>query len=143
VYQITTLSNNKIRKKTGFRRCTSMLCFISVITNGCIETMGTTGTTLSWFEEWFYFFERMYSRSTVWWSDFMDKYEKSGNQLRKIFNEKLMLLNNFRKKWPKFVSFDEDNSLRKRRWDQYYKGRRVIFWDNTNIDLVKCSNPEA
>jgi hypothetical protein len=74
------------------------------------------------------------------WCDFVERYDKSENSLLIIFNDKMRIVLESRKKWPMFATYNEDIKLQSRRWDQYYSNRRVIFWDNTNIDLVMPSD---
>jgi len=40
------------------------------------------------------------------------------------------------------VSLAEDALLRDAKWDVKYPDERVVFWDNTNIDLDQASNAE-
>jgi DDE superfamily endonuclease len=48
-----------------------------------------------------------------------------------------------RARWPKFVSFQDDVTYRKDfKWDAY-DGKRVVFFDNTNIPMRKPSDAEA
>jgi DDE superfamily endonuclease len=39
-------------------------------------------------------------------------------------------------RWPRFVSFAEDNKFHKQKWDDYYFGKRVIMWENTNVNIT-------
>ena len=41
-----------------------------------------------------------------------------------------------RKIWPRYASQEEDENLRKDKWEEKYEGKCVIFWDNTNVDMI-------
>ena len=40
-----------------------------------------------------------------------------------------------RDSWPRYVSYEEDSILRNDEWNQKYDGKRVIMWDDTNINF--------
>jgi len=46
-------------------------------------------------------------------------------------------------RWPRFASFEEDLALRGEKWKSKYNGRRVIFWDDTNIDAPDPQDAET
>ena len=62
--------------------------------------------------------------------------------LRKIFSNKLKLLQQCRLKWPKYLSFNEDLQLRGTRWDASYSDKRIIFCDNTDIPINTPADAE-
>jgi hypothetical protein len=72
-----------------------MLSYEILICNGCIETARKQQSPLTWFEEWLYFFEKLYSRGSVRCCDFAEQYQASEYQLRRIFNTKLKILLEF------------------------------------------------
>ena len=37
--------------------------------------------------------------------------------------------------WPRYALFEEDFSLMKEKWNEKYKGKRVVMWDNTKVNL--------
>ena len=100
-------------------------------------------TNLTWFEEWYYFFERLYGRTMNRWWDTIAKYQKSERCLRELFQTKLDIMLNCRENWPRYATYLEDSALRSHRWDSAYAGKRVVFWDNTNINLSKPSDADA
>ena len=52
-----------------------------------------------------------------------------------VFDKKLSLVLSCRASWPKYVSYEEDANFRNDEWDEKYEGKRVIMWDDTNIDF--------
>ena len=45
-----------------------------------------------------------------------------------------------RKLWPRYASLEEDEVLRNDKWNEQYIGRRIVFWDGTDIRMSKSSN---
>jgi hypothetical protein len=44
-----------------------------------------------------------------------------------------------RDRWPPHASCDKDRSLRGEKWTHRCGDRRIVFWDNTNVDMPKAS----
>lgn len=63
VIQISNISDKILTQTTGFRSMASMLVFIFVVCNGDLDKVRNTTTTLTWIEEWYLYFERVYGRS--------------------------------------------------------------------------------
>ena len=38
--------------------------------------------------------------------------------------------------WQRYVSFEEDFELMKEKWKDKYEGKRVVMWDDTNVNLA-------
>ena len=136
-----TLSDKEIKRRTGFCSEHDMLVYICIICNGQIEMMVRTSTALSWFEEWFFFFELKYGRSCGRWEDAAscEKYGICVKYLRKLFVRKLQLELTCRKSWPKYFSHAEDVFFMSDEFEERYKNRRIIMWDNTNINIAQPS----
>jgi DDE superfamily endonuclease len=140
VIQIYNINNRTVARTTSFRSVASMLSFIIIVCNGDIQTMSQTTTTLTWIEEWFFYFERVYGRSVRRMIDCSMKYKTSIRMLRTIFNNKLKLVIAARNRWPLFVTMEEDHKLRDDKWDSTYEGKRIVMWDNTDVRLATPSN---
>jgi DDE superfamily endonuclease len=107
------------------------------------EIKQTTTTTLTWLEEWYVFFEVIYGKSICRWVDGEYKYKINHQTIRYIYDKKLKHVLRVRKAWPRYVSMNEDNTYRKdKKWDDY-KGKRVIMFDNTNINMYQPSDAAA
>ena len=98
---------------------------------------------LTWYEEWFMYYERLYSRSISRWEDYERLYKRSGPVLREVFDSKLQIAIECRLRWPRYCRLREDEQLRQSHWNDTYGGTRVVMWDNTNINLPKPQDAEA
>jgi DDE superfamily endonuclease len=92
--------------------------------------------SLTWFEEWMCFFERLWGRSISRWSDARRKYKLSERQLTVLFDKKVRMINNIREMWGHFATYQEDTDLcHPNKWCKDFKDIRLIMWDNTNVPL--------
>jgi hypothetical protein len=142
-YQLNTISDKEVTRCTGFTSLTSLIAFIVILNNGDIDQMLETVTNLTWFEEYFLYFERIWGRTATRWADCENKYKISEKSCRRIFDSKLNLHVQCRKKWPRFAKYMEDTELKKQQWSNDYGERRIIMWDNTDISIPKPSDAEA
>ena len=142
VVRLNKLTDNDVKDQTGFESKATLLCFIIIICNANIDLITTRTYKLSWFEEWYMFFEKIYSRSIKRWTDYKRKYKRCESVLQIIFSNKLKIVIEARKRWPRFVTLNEDEMLRQEKWNDTYKGQRVIMWDNTCIHLCMPQDPE-
>ena len=136
-----TLSDKEIKRRTGFRNEKDMLVYIFIICNGNMKKLVHTSSALTWYEEWFFFFEMKYGRTCRRWEDAAseEKYGIGVEYLRKLFNEKLIQELTCRNSWPKYLTHDEDVFFMSDEFEERYKGRRIIMWDNTNINIAQPS----
>lgn len=123
--------------------------FIMIVCNSDMYrlTKRTENLTLTWFEEWFVFFEKIWGRTLSRWVDSSDSNDGYGirkETLIAIFDDKLKMVLQCRESWPAFLSFDEDkkycdesSSMKKK-----YEGLRPIFWDITGIHMNKPSDAQ-
>lgn len=51
----------------------------------------------------------------------------------KVFDSKRTQDLHCRASWPVYASYDEDIRLRKEKRNEEYDGKRVVFWDDTNV----------
>ena len=136
------MSDKLIQVTTGFPSLLAMLGYIAVVCQGKIETIIKTRSTLTWFEEWYVYFEIIYGKSIPRWVDAAEKYGTNDRTLREIYDEKLKRVLATRIEWTLFASFDEDKTYRKEGKWEAYKDKRVILYDNTNIKLHQPSDAE-
>jgi hypothetical protein len=116
----------------------TMICYILVVCNGDMTLMiETSSNELTWYEEWFLFFEVIWHRSVTRWIDVSNtyKYERV-HILRQVFDQKAYLVKCCRASWPTYVSYEEDRKLRKVKWNAKYDKKRVVMWDDTNVPFV-------
>lgn len=104
--------------------------------------MATT-SSLTWFEEWFLFFEMVWGRLLLCWTDADRTFKIEKKICRRIFERKLSLVRCAVQAWPRFVFHSEDMKLHSQKWRNRYRDKRVIMWDNTNVDFLgKPSDPD-
>lgn len=118
-----------------------MISYICIVCNGDVGLMGQTVSSMTWLEEWYMFFERVYGRSVTRIVDCRIKYNISDPTICNVFITKLILALVCRARWPMFVTVQEDEALRNIKWDSTYRGKRIIMWDNTDIPLPTPTNP--
>jgi hypothetical protein len=53
----------------GFGLLFLLLCYVIIVCNGNLSLMMETSTSLTWFEEWFFFFEMLWGRTLIRWLD--------------------------------------------------------------------------
>ena len=144
VFRLQNMPKTYVKKNTGFTSEYSIICFIIILCNGDLQMMAGHETNMTWLEEWMFFFEFLYARNINRWCDAVYKYSKKSEiYLRRIFSNKLKLLNKCRTNWPKYLRFQEDLELRGPRWDSSYSDKRIVFWDNTDIRIVTPADAEV
>ena len=130
------LSPFEVSTQTGFSNVALLLSFILLVCNGDIEFMTRRVSELTWYEEWFMYFEFVWARSIT---NIKTATAAFGIKDRKIFrrviNSKLRLVLHAQKQWPKYVSLMEDAQLRGKKWDAKYNGKRLTYWDTTCVKL--------
>jgi DDE superfamily endonuclease len=136
------LNDKIVKTMTGFSSLVGMLGFIIIVTNGEYNKLETTVSQLTWIQEWLVYLECAWCKSCVRWVDLALRYKAPIVSLREIFDFKTAMVKTcVLDTWPRFVTFDEDISMRKDKWNDYYHGKRIIMWDNTNINM--CFKPSV
>ena len=57
------------------------------------------------------------------------------DRLKAIFDQKLATVNECRDAWPAYARNGEDCELRRNHWNEKYGKKRLVFHDDTNINL--------
>ena len=129
---------SEIKRRTGFVNEEAMMRFIIIACNGDTTLMEETVTNeLTWFEEWFLFFEVEWLRTHTRWEDTAKIFKKSNiRELRKAFDTKNLIVLACRASWPTYLSFEEDKALRDEKWNIKYGEKRIIMWDDTNVPFT-------
>jgi hypothetical protein len=143
---MSDLNQNIIKVQTGFPSLLAMLGYIAVICSGNIqEITTTTSTTLTWFEEWYAYFEILYGKSLSRWVDAELKYMCNHQLLRDIYDNKLKKVLSVRSAWPRYVTIQEDETYRNNITGKWiaYEGRRVVMFDNTIVNMIQPSDGGA
>jgi hypothetical protein len=123
-----------VRLQTCFPLLIVLLGFISVVCHGQTEEMIHCTTSLTWFEEWYLYYEVLHGKSLGRWFDVSDKYGISSTTCRNIYDNKLNKLLSVQE-WSWYVPFDKDKTYGKQDKWEAYEGKRVIMFDNTNITM--------
>jgi hypothetical protein len=129
------MGDRVVKERTGFSSMSALLSFVAVVCNGDLEEMGSHVCFLIWLEEWFFYLEWVWGRQHASWRSASVHYSASVGSLKAVFAKKLQMVIDCVFLWPRFVSADEDVSLMSNEWKERYKGKRVIQWDNTNLNL--------
>jgi hypothetical protein len=88
VVVLETISNEEVKRCTGFCSVILLLCYIAIVCNGNVADMMEKQSPLCWFEEWFLYFEWVWEKSLTRWTDAQSKYGLSPMLLREIVNSK-------------------------------------------------------
>ena len=128
--------DSEIKRRTGFTSLKHLLAYVITICNGDHDTMIEKTTTLTWLEEWIFFFEYLWGRTLTRWWDAKAAMKTSKKAVIKIFCSKLKIANRARDSWPRYASFEEDFALMKDKWKKEYKDVRIVMWDDTNVNLT-------
>lgn len=115
IVKSSTLLDKEAKRCTGFASAVSLLSYITVVCNANFDTMTSTQSEMTWFEEWFLYLEVVWGRSCARWVDFEAKYKVSRKVLARVFLDKLKLVLNAKDAWPRYASLEEDEKLRGRR----------------------------
>lgn len=137
-YQTWSETTNKYMKmSTGFPTKASFIAFLCVLCNGEIEAINKRVSTLTWYEEWLSYFQITWCKHVMRWQDAEYQFKTCAKTLRHVFDTKLAIHKKIRRKWPIFVTYQEDAILRKQHWNDEYRGRRLVMWDNTNVRMYQ------
>jgi hypothetical protein len=135
----------EVKRRTGFFNEKTLLAFIVIVCNGDFDLMTKRNTVLTWYEEWYFFFEMLWGRTINRWEDAESiKHGFGINQtyLRNVFKSKLDLVMVCRSSWPLFAKYKEDKKFCPESFTESYEGMRPIFWDMTNIHIPKPSESQ-
>lgn len=129
------IDDKEIHRRTGFRTEGAMLFYVFAVCNADCAIVKDTVSTLTWYEEWVFYFERVWGKTNKRWVDASHAFAIQPPVLRKIFDAKLDLVLRCLESWPAFVSYEEDRKLCNPKWLEKFGHHRVVFWDDTNADL--------
>ena len=138
-------SDAEIKRRTNFKSEEELLSFIIIVCNGDAKTMANSCSgILTWYEEWFFFFEFCYGRTLIRWIDAASpkNFGTYPKLLIKVFDDKLFFVLRARESWPKYAKLDEDIALRKDKWNERFPNVRLVQWDNTNVPMFQSSNAD-
>ncbi|MGH7955323.1 MAG: hypothetical protein ACREOZ_05115, partial [Gloeomargaritales cyanobacterium] len=126
VVQPDLVTDDEVNRRTGFPSRILLLRFIAIVCNGSTHTMTERTSSLTWFEEWFFYFEYVWGRTMARYRDGSAIYLLDSARLRIIFDAKLRMILTMRRSWPTYASMSEDSKVRNNKWDEQYSGLRVV-----------------
>jgi hypothetical protein len=97
-------------------------------------------SSMTWFEEWFLFFQWEWGRESTTLTLLLDFFKMSESTIRRVLRHKLNAVLEARKRWPRFATLEEDVTLMSAWWQNKYGTKRVILWDDTNINIPAASD---
>ena len=136
---LESIDESVVRQCTGFESKFALVAFILVVCNGSINSALQTSTELTWFEEWFVYFQWIWCRENTTEESLANKFGVCRKTLGKVLESKWQIILAARNRWPTFASFEEDIALRDKHWNAKHAGKRLNMWDNTN---VKAPDPQ-
>jgi hypothetical protein len=130
-----------VQARTGFKDMAMLLGAICVIGNGNPELIEDRCTNMTWIEEWFMYFEIVWGRTITTTNAALATFKLGHHRIvKKVIEKKLQMELKARARWPMYASHSEDELLRQSSWNEKYSDQRILFWDNTGIELHKASD---
>ena len=136
------MSASEIKRRMGFPNEQHMLAYIIFVCDGDINEIRKRYTLMTWYEEWFFHLERKWGRTLLWWVDATSEIGVQQNKLKKIVDHKLSLEKDTRRRWPMFASYEEDQQLRKDKWNAKHDSFRPVMWDMMGLSAYNFSNAQ-
>ena len=137
------MSDDEVKRRTGFPDEAALLAYIFVVCNGDINTIKMRSSSLTWYEEWFLHCEYQWGRALTRVSDVKAVYgAKRDNTVLDIASKKYDIKLSALLSWPIHASYNEDVKTRSAKWGQKYREQRPIMWDMTNISAYSFSDAD-
>ena len=137
----STIKASEVKRRTGFSSVLDLITYVITICNGDLELVRRRDSSMSWFEEWFMFFEISYGHTTVRQVDIEAVWDMKHDKINKIKDNKVGIEVSALQSWPAYATLREDKLLRKKgKWDHYGEDERLVFWDMTNIEAPTFEN---
>lgn len=138
LYRTFDISNKQTKKCTGFKTKEELLAFVAIVCNGEVTSMVEKKTKhLTWFEEWFFYFENIWMRTFHRVEDICERYTIGTLTRDFIINEKLSRVLDCRSSWKIYCTHDEDVALRGSKWDGILDpSERIIMHDTTSLSMA-------
>ena len=114
-----------------------------VVCNHDIDAVMRKELYLTWMEEWMVYFQWIWGRETTTLKPLARQFKTSRRVVSRVLEKKRQKVLAALWLWPRFASFEEDIALRPKHWSDKYEGRRVIFWDDTNVPAIDPADSET
>jgi len=126
---LTTEKASEVKRRTGFDNAKHLIAYTMTICNGDVNRIAKRKTPLTWFEEWFLYFEWKWHETNRRQIDLESTWGLSHHQINDVKDCKGALDMAALLSWPRFASYEEDFTLRERhhpkKWSRY-DGKRPI-----------------
>jgi hypothetical protein len=106
-----SISNGAVKARTGFVSMFSLLSFVVVVCNGDVVQMMKKESSMTWFEEWFLFFQWERGHKSTPLTLLQDYFKMSKSTICRVLWHKLNAVLEARKRWPRFAMLEEDVNL--------------------------------
>ncbi|KAL9182228.1 hypothetical protein ACHAXT_012880 [Thalassiosira profunda] len=131
------IDEDEVKRRTGFDSLNTLLAYIILINNGDVDRIRRRHSPLTWFEEYFLFFEWKMNETTRRQKDVCANWGLDSHQVITLKDSMLAAEREAVLSWPTFASYEEDRALRDReKWSRYDE-HRTIMWDMTNVTAVQ------
>ena len=77
--------DDEVKRRTGFLSVKNLLAYTIIVCNGDHNLMTYRSTDLTWFEEWFFFYELLWGRTFMRWWDAEKSLNKHNSSLKRVF----------------------------------------------------------
>ncbi len=139
---LPNMDDKEVKRRTGFFDVSTLLAYIIVVCNGDFDRIRKRRTPLTWFEEWFLWFEFKYHMTNNRQIDLEAEWGIDKRFINRVKDCKAALDMAAFRSWPRFASFEEDLKLRNSQKWAKYDPNRVIQWDMTNVPLPKFADAD-
>ena len=138
VFTYAEMANNdkEVKRRTGFRSLDHLLAYTMIVCNGDHKKMTYKRTSLTWLEEWFLYYEYTWGRTLSRWIDAAAMYKADESTVKLVFEHKIKMAKECRARWPRYVTYEEDHALAKKKWSDKFAGKRMVMWDDTNVNFT-------
>ena len=144
----TDLVPKEVKRLTGFNDAASLISYIIIICKADLNTVTETCSKLTWLEEWLLYFVWKYGRVHTRVQDIRLLF---GNVTERAFHNILRTKTSLEKQCcsqhPKYATFEEDEALRNKRWDELlnqHKDKRIrlVMHDMSDMPMNRAADAE-
>ena len=140
--------DSEVKRQTGFPSEARLLAYVFILYNGDIKIIQERRSSLTWYEEWYSYFQFGWGRTLSRWIDLEKEYGLCSKVMRSIFRHKLFIARYAHSQWTMYVTCVEDLMLRRSKWNMIYrerydvKVRPGVMWDMTCIKVYQFGAAE-
>ena len=106
-----SISDIKVKQRTGFGGPIDMMVYTIIICNGDMEKVSQRSTSMTWFEEWLMYYEWTYGQTCRRNIDMEYTWDDHICNINPVKDDKAVIEMAALKSWPRFALFEEDSAL--------------------------------